>query len=322
MAESLTCITCSRNIGKSGYKIQCCGVCKGWTHLRCTDITKEDIAGKEKIDWTCKNCEMLEEEEEEDTVDESLEELTEKLKRKRKSLNKMKKEEGEGNIERMLKQILKKMETLEVAVTFNSKTMDEILNAMEEMKRENKDLRKKQQNMETTIEEMGKELNSLREQVLENAATSDAQNRRKNIIVIGLKKKEEIAAVFNKLEVKVPENEMKIRQLPSKNPIKPILISFDEEKTKNMVIQQRKVMGVLSTRSMGLEGEDRRIYINEDLPKGIQDLLKKAKELKNSGYRYIWSKENKVFCRKGEYTKIIHIQNINQVEEIKKTNLN
>ncbi|XP_044755929.1 myosin heavy chain, embryonic smooth muscle isoform-like [Coccinella septempunctata] len=207
MAGSLTCIICNRTIGKSGYKIQCCGICNGWAHLGCTDISKEDIARKKKIDWICKNCESLEEEE--DTVEESLEELTEKLERKRRSLDKMKKDEGGGNVEKMFKQILKKIETLEVAVNFNSSTMDEVLNAMEEMRRENKDLRKRQQNMEFTIEKMEKKLSSLREQVLQNAATSDAQNRRKNIILIGLRKKEEIAAVFNKLEVKVPENEMK-----------------------------------------------------------------------------------------------------------------
>ncbi|KAK9882540.1 hypothetical protein WA026_021887 [Henosepilachna vigintioctopunctata] len=49
------CVVCDKTIGKSRYKIQC-RKCDGWAHLNCTNIAKDDIHDKKKIDWHCKQC--------------------------------------------------------------------------------------------------------------------------------------------------------------------------------------------------------------------------------------------------------------------------
>lgn len=217
----------------------------------------------------------------------------------------------------MFRKILKKIETLEEAVTFNSDLMDGMKDVMEELRRDDKTMRREQEKMKATIAEMEKEINNLKEQASLNEAASNAQERKKNVIVVGVNRKEEIKKVFQKLEIDIPEEAMKMRQLPSKNIIKPILVSFEDEKTRNLVMENRKKMGTLISDSLELEGEKRRIYINEDLPREVQDLLKKAKELRGSGYRYVWTKENKVFCRKSEYSKILLIRNTNHIEQLK-----
>lgn len=314
MAGNSVCIVCSKNIGKSVYKIQCSGRCNGWAHLGCTDFKKEDIVEKKKIEWICRDCKKTDKNA--DSDDCTLEKLIEKIE-KRKSLDKIRKTDEGDNIEEMFRKILKKIETLEEAVTFNSDLMDGMKDVMEELRRDNKTMRREQEKMKATIAEMEKEINNLKEQASLNEAASNAQERKKNVIVVGVNRKEEIKKVFRKLEIYIPEEAMKMRQLPSKNIIKPILVSFEDEKTRNLVMENRKKMGTLISDSLELEGEKRRIYINEDLPREVQDLLKKAKELRGSGYRYVWTKENKVFCRKSEYSKILLIRNTNHIEQLK-----
>lgn len=233
------------------------------------------------------------------------------------SLQRPEKSEEVNEVEEMFRKLLTKIEDLEEAVSFNSGVVDDMRKAVEEMKRENRNMIKEQDIMKAEMSSIKRELEDLKEQASLNANLADAQERRKNVVLVGLMNKEEVNKVFNKLEIVLPENEMKIKQLPLKQRSKPILVEFADDKMKNLVLQKRKLMGPLNSENLQLGGEMRKNFINEDLPKGVHEMLEKARELKNSGFKFVWVKEDKVFCRRGEDTRIIHIRSSDHVEQLK-----
>ncbi|KAL3284819.1 hypothetical protein HHI36_018958, partial [Cryptolaemus montrouzieri] len=99
--------------------------------------------------------------------------------------------------------------------------------------------------------------------------------------------------MLDHIGVKVEEANIKVKQLPSKKPMKPYVVTIKEEQMRNLVLN-RKIKGLLKSSAINLEGTEINIFINEDLPKLIQELFFKAKMLKQLGYRYIWTKEGKM----------------------------
>ncbi|KAK9873512.1 hypothetical protein WA026_022924 [Henosepilachna vigintioctopunctata] len=138
----------------------------------------------------------------------------------------------------------------------------------------------------------------LKNQAVANAVTADFQTRRNNVIMIGLSKTAEVVKVLNKLDINIKDEEIKTRQISSKGHMKPILVTFPSESVRNEVLLKRKAKGLLNSENMELDGDRRNIYINEDLPKITRDLFRKASELKNIGYMYVWVKEEKFFVGK------------------------
>ncbi|KAK9889717.1 hypothetical protein WA026_007099, partial [Henosepilachna vigintioctopunctata] len=139
-------------------------------------------------------------------------------------------------------------------------------------------------------------------------------SRKRNIIISGVIDKNEIVKVLENLGIN--DAGIKVKQIPTDKPIKPFVVTFSSEETKRNALQNRKSRGNLNSANMNLGGTERNIYLSEDLPKTIQELLRKAKELGESGYKYVWLKEGKVFCRKADFAKVLRIKNIQQVEEL------
>ena len=49
-----TCICCKQLIHHNSYSLQC-SLCHEWSHLRCTQLSKDDIKVK-STSWTCNSC--------------------------------------------------------------------------------------------------------------------------------------------------------------------------------------------------------------------------------------------------------------------------
>ncbi|KAK9882248.1 hypothetical protein WA026_019764, partial [Henosepilachna vigintioctopunctata] len=289
------CVVCDKTIGKSGYKIQC-RKCDGWAHLNCTNIAKDDIHDKKKIDWHCKQCRdsstsALEEElEEEASLREKLDRC---IKRRQSQIY-----EHSPSTQDMFKKLLKKIEGLKEAMSFNNEMVEGMRSSLDELRKENKSIKTKYEKLKIEVQELRQEVTVLKER---NAATdieADLNSRKRNIIISGVIDKNEIVKVLENLGIN--DAGIKVKQIPTNKPIKPFVVTFSSEETKRNALQNRKSRGNLNSANMNLGGTERNIYLSEDLPKTIQELLRKAKELRESGYKYVWSKEGKVFCRKAD----------------------
>lgn len=227
---------------------------------------------------------------------------------------------GRENLEtnEILKKLVKKVEELEKAVTFSNNLVEEMKHSFEEIKRENKQLRKEHDKIKVEVELLHKEVTEMKDKMAINALAKETQERKKNIIVSGLNKKEDVVKVMKKLDVPIDEEELKFKQVLINKERKAFIVTFKEEVQRNLVLMNRRTRGAIDTESMEIGGPKRKIFINEDLPKLIQDLLKKGRELKSTGFKLVWAKDGNDFCRKSEYSKIILLINHEQIDELKR----
>lgn len=66
---------------------------------------------------------------------------------------------------------------------------------------------------------------------------------------------------------------------------------------------------------LNIPGVSPRLYINEHLTINNKILFREARlRAKESSFRYVWIKDGKIFVRKDENSRIIHIQDINDIK--------
>ncbi|KAK9885553.1 hypothetical protein WA026_012303 [Henosepilachna vigintioctopunctata] len=207
--------------------------------------------------------------------------------------------------EEMFKKIINKITDLEQAISFNGDTLDELKKNFEDLRKENKCIRKENEKLKLDVQELKIEVSSLKHKAESAAFTADSKSREKNVIIMGRQSKEEIVKVLKTLNSGLNEEDIKVRSIPSKSDMKSFIVTFNNKDTRDKVLLKRKDRGNLNSKNMHLEGVERNIYINEDLPIEVQKLLRK------------WVKNGLVFCRAGESSKSVMLKNMEHVDQLK-----
>lgn len=213
---------------------------------------------------------------------------------------------------------MKKFDELERSVVFNSNTMDEIQKSLNQLLKENNQLKKEQVKLKSDIRNLQDDLVKIKR----NQGSDD--HRQKNLIVMGIRPDDsetaELSKIFRGLDIEIQENEFKAKRIPSKNPQKPIIVTFLSKEKKELVLNARKKKGVLDSISLGLNGDKRKIFLNEDIAKDIRNIFNKARELRNHGFKFVWCADNRVLCRKDSTTEVIKLNTYEQIEKLKNDN--
>ncbi|KAL1447925.1 hypothetical protein WDU94_005444 [Cyamophila willieti] len=91
----------------------------------------------------------------------------------------------------------------------------------------------------------------------------------------------------------------------AKNKVKPIVVRLSNSSTRD------KWTAAFRAKQLYKD----KIYVNEHLTKSNQDLLYKAKKLKEvNGYKFVWVKDCKIMIRKNETSRIYVIRNTRDLE--------
>ncbi|KAK9870482.1 hypothetical protein WA026_008040 [Henosepilachna vigintioctopunctata] len=205
------------------------------------------------------------------------------------------KDEAHMSTEEMFKKVIDKITDLEYAITFNDDTLEEMKKSFYDVRKENRQIKKENEKLRAEVQELKVEVSILKSKAVSVVLNADLQSRKKNVIILGAQSREEIVEVLNNLETNVVNEDIKVKPIPSKSTMKPFVVTFNSKATRNMVLLKRKAKGNLNSKNMNLNGLDRNIYINEDLPMETRRLLKKVNELKAEGYKFIWVKDGVVF---------------------------
>ncbi|KAL3279676.1 hypothetical protein HHI36_017182 [Cryptolaemus montrouzieri] len=229
MGGTTICVVCEKTIGKSGYRIQCVGPCKKWTHITYANIKKEDILAKKTLKWTCDNCKKLNESSSSDSDEEV------KLEKKRRSKIHKKGEGSEKSTEEMFVQLMEMIDSLEIAVTFNGDMMEGMNKSFEELKKENKNLRKEHEKMQAEVQQLRMDMSTLKEKAISSEISAEVRSRSNNIVMMGVQDQTEVRKIIQFLKVDVTEADMKIKTNPSSRPLKLFVVAFADDESQNHV---------------------------------------------------------------------------------------
>ena len=307
---TVICEKCLANITSNNVNVKCYGHCEGNYHLECSGLSLSTFKRKSKAEkrkWKCISCRQRQEENT-DTDNEIYEEDDANDKINRSDENK-----------RNHKQKL----TLEDKM---DRMIDEMDRVREEQQKTNDLIKLFQKTVTQLQDELKKRDNRIEE--LEDVVHEFQQHYRSTYLEVHNleerkdEKEEDLRAITIKIgrtlgiEVKNEEIEA-IHRIPTKNTTKPkpIIIQWSSRKQRNNVLAGRK--NVITQNQIYGDGSKGRIYINESLTKFNKELLfeakKKAQEKK---FRFVWSREGKIFVRKEEKSKVIQIKNVKDLEMI------
>ena len=316
------CPQCDEYVQKSQYSIMC-SICKQYYHKKdCCGLTHKEFSAYEKGEmnelWTCQSCNAQDSENENDP-ETDIEQIVH-IQNKRLSQvmvpNNRSPVKKEPSIQDILKLFNERFQKFEDSLNFKWEMVEDINNVVKEIQKENKQLKRENEAIKIKVNELERKV-----EILTNKQEKEEnEERKKNVIITGpVMSKDNVAStvqnILEKLKIAPQPVNYKVYLLPSKKDIKPALIKFQNEVTRNEVLKNRKQIGNLDTEMCGIQGNVKRIYISEDLNSDTRKLLFEAKKLKvNHGYKYVWAKNGYVYVRKSENDPSLRIRGIDHLQ--------
>lgn len=191
---------------------------------------------------------------------------------------------------------------LERSVQTMSDKYDEVLSSLkknnEELKKQNKSVLE----LQATVSEQIKEVETLKEKM----HFMEQVSRNKNIEVSGVPvvEGERLDNIINKLAQKMNINSSAtdvdvMHRIPARNGVPKIVVQFKTRQVRDRWVSARKQAQVSSSDIVEASGPPAPVYVNEQLSPYMKDLLWKAKqEARQKGYHMVWFKNNKILAKK------------------------
>lgn len=322
-SKPLKCLKCAGNVTKTHHKIKCAN-CNEWFHKSCSGLSNAEFTTFElrKTDekWCCIACSMIQDQ----SASESESDDEEPTKQTQQSCSR--KSLGGTAFETIFdypnptnKELLKAMKSmfgeLKSSITFNGNVMEQMKDSIKTLVNENRLLKKEQHMLKSRVTELEREIVYMRN------PDNNRNERNKNVIIVGLNGDEnassDVKKVFESLNVNIGSDDYSVKPLPSQTNRKPVLVSFSKMEIKEQIMTLRKSIKLdVKMCRIAAEG-NRRIFINQDLPKHVRELHKKAIELRGAGFKFIWCKEEQVLARRAEGDPVIRIVTSAQVDSLK-----
>lgn len=232
---------------------------------------------------------------------------------------------------------IKNLESEKIVEDMNIKLIDlnkiqqDLTKNIEKQENKLKDLTQKSMKLENQLKDSTNNIQSLQHQ----SAMRDQRERLNNLEITGVpvSKSENLYTILEAISTKIgvplpPETVDQIHRVrkfptststPHSSGFPPnIIIHFLQRRSKNEFLAAYKKRRILTTADLGLNGPSTPIYINDHLTPRNKLLLKQAREAgKEMGYKFIWIKDCKIFLRKSETSKIIHISYASDILKIK-----
>lgn len=231
-----------------------------------------------------------------------------------------------------LKTIHNQYEEFQKSVTY-------ISGQFEDFKKENSELRKLLSSTSSELKVLKKENEALKENLssianrvkaLEDETLKQQQwVRLQNIEITGIPecKGEDtfhiVQKVVHHLGVTIDPSEIEFahrvqpRRVASAERARPIVARLRSRITKDQIIASARKHRNMNTKDLGMGGENTRIFVNEHLIKENKILLSLCKQkAKEVNYKYIWTKNCRIYVRKSEMSPAILINSSTDVSRM------
>lgn len=304
---SNNCGGCSGKLGKKGYKIQC-NDCKSWYHENCTDATEEEIKKikSKKLKWMCGDC--TGENGDSDTED----------------------AEADSDVEEEMIPIISPSKMKHK----NKITLEDLYDLINKLVSQNGKLIKKIKVQERETKELRKEVKWLKEEQTRTKKEFDRLNEEKsyqkqdklgnNLVVCGVsvdgKSKDELRRMVldigKKLNVNIEEKDVDCVPI-GREENKRLKVILSRKELKDEIMKAKKNVS-LNTKDLGQQ-DSKTVYINHDLTWENQLLFSKVRAAKaRLKYKYAWFSRGKIWIRKTDTAKPIHIESEKTLQNLLK----
>lgn len=226
-------------------------------------------------------------------------------------------------IEELKKELMSEIVELKESTDFCSKSVDEFKNALKELKSFKAQLGQ----LNTANEQLRTENKELRNS-LENSMTRieelEQYSRLKNLEIKGVpvSANENVQDVVKKisktLSVTLETQDVDVcHRIPTKQlGQQHILVQFTTRQKRDAVLHAAKKKR-LNTEMIGIRGQASPIFVNEHLTLSNKVLLSETiKAKKGKNWKFVWTKNGKVYARKTENSRVIDIRSVSDIEKI------
>lgn len=199
----------------------------------------------------------------------------------------------------------KKLNEIGVSIQFMSDAFDDQKKVFESILAENKELRKENEDLKQRIVSIENKLESM--EVAEKA---------KNMIIMGVPKQSNIDAtsivkrIINTLGMQGEDKAIVESFRLGKEGEGPILVKMQNEQAKKDIIKRiKEVKGITTKQCKFNDAEEKKIYINEDMPMCKRILFKKTRETKKTkGYKAAFYLNGTIFLKKNDSDQAIKVR--------------
>lgn len=322
----MKCTRCAEELPGDGDYVICKAGCKGYYHFECTNVkesTYKKMTQKDKKEWKCTTCRATAKQHEAQNKNrknssadiapggsQGIKELNinDELIDERSLLIQL-----NNNVVKLTKNfndITEEMKELKESVQFQSVKYDEILEEIRGLK----ELKANQVKFEDKLIKLEDRVNEL-----------EQYSRSRNLEIKGVQEcanenlKQVIVNIGNKIGVgQTVESDIdivhRVGNMNNKTP-KDIIVQFKSRVCRNTFLIKRKERILSKDVTRGLE--DSIVYINEHLTPYNKQLFWQTKiKSKEKDYKYVWSKDGKIFTRKRENERAFRIRNEDDLAKI------
>lgn len=314
----MNCAYCTKKLVHNQVQVQC-NNCEEWVHQKCTTLSKNEIKDiqKKKIIWKCEECdeEGRDTENEDSDNEESDESEDDGSQTKKKSPTKSK-ISPKAKVKNQTKNKIS-LEDLFEKINYVIDQNDKLHKKIDAQEKESKELKKDIKKLKEEHQLLKKEVYHLKN----NKNTNEQDKLKNNLMISGLslaensenELKETVVKIGKKMKVNVQEEEITCAIVGKEK--KQLKVTFSNYETKEKIMKAKKDQ-TLKANELGFE-QDHIIFLNHDLTVDNQKLLKKAREAKvQLKYKFAWYSNGKIFLRKTENSKIVHISSEDILEDL------
>lgn len=318
--KDVLCGGCEGGIVSEEESVGCDGFCEQWFHIKCANLSKkrfQTLCKNKGEKWFCKNCQQeylnssistSQDRNSRNSRDEILSEVLRKL----------------GTLDTIVVEQQKLRSSFEHSIASISEELKSVKLELTKISEVNENLATKVATLENKNNQMTNDLSKLK---TENELLKQ-YTRMNNLEIHGIPvlKNEDVTEIVKNLgkvlQVQVNNSDIDCcHRLPASRPEMPppLLVKFCSRGKKNEILYAKKSRKEhLKSVELGINAPSRPIYINEHLTEINKLLHKQARDLKKAGYKYVWTRDCKIYARQHESAKTHRIQTEEDVQRLTK----
>lgn len=313
----VNCGVCGLDCAGDNESIKCVGLCQGVFHVDCVAGGNQEFLKTRgaKKEWQCEQCKLVKTSSVASSKTAAATPMTNEF--FMKTLEAFKCEVFDE-----LRRYGKEFAEFRASMDFFSEKMDKNNELMAELKQECNNIKKENEEIKAENRALKKSVTAL-EQRMRNM---EQYSRQSNIEINGVPEsngerlEDLLVDIARSIKVEMKkERIIAAHRVPtySRNRTQPIIVKFSSKQDRDAWLHAFKEVRPLTADKINKHFSKDKVYVNEHLSPETKQLLGKAKETARAkGFKYVWSRDGRIFVRRDNGEKCVRIDGFADLEKL------